>query len=273
MIQNVGAAGGPSVAAFDTETGEIVWGAGDQWGPSCASPVLVELNERPTLLVVAGGESRPPTGGLMVLEPTTGEVDFTYAFRSRVYESVNGSSPIVDGNLIFLTSSYGVGSAVLEVDAEFGFRELWLDDELQVQFSNPVFHDGHVYLVQGVSGRTGSVACIDPSSGETLLREDLHWTETIETEHGPRELNAAIGEGSLLWADGRFLALGDAGHLMTLELSPSGAKLLSRTALFRAREAWTPPVISHGLLYVRQNERDRFADTGRRLFCYDVRGE
>ena len=53
------------------------------------------------------------------------------------------------------------------------------------------------------------------------------------------------------------------------------AKVLARAMLFGAPEGWTPPVLSRGLLYVGQNQRERFGEEpkGRRLLCYDLRGE
>jgi hypothetical protein len=56
-----------------------------------------------------------------------------------------------------------------------------------------------------------------------------------------------------------------------MNLSPSGYKQLSRTWLFPARESWAVPVLSRGLLYVVQNTRDLFRETGPRLLCYDLR--
>lgn len=272
LIQNVGAPGGPSVAAFDRSTGRIAWGTGTEWGPSCASPVLAEAHGVARLLVMAGGESRPPTGGLMVLDPLTGALDFTYAFRSRTYESANGASPIVDAGRVFLTASYGVGSAALALQPGGGYRELWRHERLGVQFSNPVFHEGRVYVIDGVSGRAGAIVCIDPATGAELARTDLAWDETVVDGGVEKRLSSSIGEGSLLWADGAFLCLGDSGHLLRLELSPGGARVLARAALFHAGESWTPLVLSHGLLYVCQNTRERFGDAPPRLLCYDLRG-
>ena len=273
LIQNVGAPGGPSVAAFDKTNGRTVWGTGDEWGSSCASPVLATVHGRPRLFVMAGGDSRPPTGGLMVMDPTTGALDFTYRFRSRTYESVNASSPIVAGDRVFLTTSYGVGSAMLELGKKSGFRELWKNRHLGIQFSNPIFDQGFVYVIDGVSGRAGSVICIDPADGEELMRSDLYWNETVERDGVEETLSASVGEGSLLWADGHFLCLGDGGHLLSLQLSPTGGKVIARAPLFHASESWTPLVLSRGLLYVCQNNRDRFGGAPPRLLCYDLRAE
>ncbi|HXE52629.1 MAG TPA: hypothetical protein VN541_06405 [Tepidisphaeraceae bacterium] len=71
--------------------------------------------------------------------------------------------------------------------------------------------------------------------------------------------------------DGRFLCLGEFGHLLWVDLSPKGYRELSRAWLFAAGETWTPPVLSRGLLYICQNAPDSLHHTGRRLLCYDLR--
>ena len=61
---------------------------GGAWGPST-------IHGQRRVLVFAGGESNPPTGGLLCIDPANGHVDFTVPFRSRSYESVNASCPVV----------------------------------------------------------------------------------------------------------------------------------------------------------------------------------
>ena len=73
--------------------------------------------------------------------------------------------------------------------------------------------------------------------------------------------------------DGKFLCLGELGHLLWLDLTPSGYKELARAWLFPARETWALPVLSHGLLYVTQNTRNLITRDPPRLLCYDLRGE
>ena len=76
VIVNVGAPGGPSVVALDKKNGKMIWGAGEQWGPSYASPVPAVLHGKKRVLVFAGGESRIPSGGLMSIDPADGNLDF-----------------------------------------------------------------------------------------------------------------------------------------------------------------------------------------------------
>src|SRR5688572_31044509 len=56
-----------------------------------------------------------------------------------------------------------------------------------------------------------------------------------------------------------------------MDLTPKGYKEVSRAWLFQARESWTLPVLSRGLLYVVQNTREINRGSGPRLLCYDLR--
>jgi outer membrane protein assembly factor BamB len=271
LVQNLGAPG-RCVAAFERGTGKLAWGAGPEWGPSCASPVLGRIGGRERLLVLAGGDSRPPTGGLVVLDPASGRVEHEHPFRSKLYESVTGSSPVVAGERVFLSASYGTGSACLEAKEDGSFGELWANRHVGLQFSSAIHEQGVLYLVDGVADRSGALVALDPASGEELARTELVWDEKIDKDGKSEEQSFTVGEGSLLFADGKLLCLGDNGHLLWLEASRSGAKVLARAWLFGANETWTPPVVVRGLLYVRQTKGERFGDDPPRLLCYDLRG-
>jgi len=271
LIQNLGTPG-PCVAAFELETGKLAWGAGPEWGPSCASPVLGRAGGRERLFVLAGGESRPPTGGLVVLDPASGRVEHEYPFRSSLHESVTGSSPVLAGERVFLSASYGTGSACVEAKEDGSFRELWTNRHIGLQFSSAIYEQGVLYLVDGVADRAGALVALDPASGEELSRTELVWEEKVDKGGKSVEQSFTVGEGSLLFADGKLLCLGDNGHLLWLGASRSGAKVLARAWLFGANESWTPPVVVRGLLYVRQTKGERFGDAPPRLMCYDLRG-
>ena len=272
LVQNVGAPEGPCVAAFDRATGKLVWGAGDTWGPSCASPMLATLGGRTRLCVVAGGESRPPTGGLLVLDPDTGGVDWTYDFRSRTFTSVNGATPVDCDERLFLTAAYGVGSALVEPDGEGGYRERWRERRgLALEFPTPIYEGGLVHAIDGVNGRAGAFVSVDPATGQERLRAELEFEVTVERGGQPTTRTAGVGAGSLLHAQGSFVALGDRGHLAVLRTRGEKLEVVSQASLFDAPEAWTPPVIVRGLLYVCQNNPARGGQPAR-LLCYDLRG-
>jgi len=271
LIVNVGAPGGPCVAAFDTGTGREIWRAGTQWGPSYASPVPAIVHGEERVFVFAGGESSPPSGGLMMLDPVTGRVDFEFPWRSRTRESVNASCPVVFDNKVFISASYRAGSALLEIQPDFGYRVAWTTDDYGLHFNTAIHQDGYLYAFDGRNEPDASLACLDARTGTVVWREIPEWTETFQLRGQERQRVVGTYRGSLLAVDGQFLCLGEWGHLLWMDLSPQGYREIARAWLFAGRESWALPVLSRGLLYVAQNTRDMLDDTGPRLLCYDLR--
>jgi outer membrane protein assembly factor BamB len=271
LIVNVGAPGGPCVAAFDTANGREMWRAGRDWGPSYASPVPAVLHGRRRVFVFAGGDSNPPTGGLLCIDPETGKVDFAFPWRSRTYESVNAACPVVFGNYVLVSASYRAGAALIEVRPDFTHRTAWTTGQFALHFNTPICREGYFYGFDGRNEPDASLACVDASNGKVMWREAAEWTERVESRGTVREQVLGTYRGSLLGADGQFLCLGELGHLLWLDLTPRGYKEISRAWLFAARESWARPVVSRGLLYVVQNSRDVLRGTQPRLVCYDLR--
>ena len=271
LIVNVGAPGGPCVVGLDKTNGREVWRAGREWGPSYASPVPAVLHGQRRVLVFAGGESSPPRGGLMSIDPSSGRVDFAFPWRSRTVESVNASCPVVFDNKVFVSASYRTGSALVEVRPDFTHRVVWTTQEFALHFNTAIYRDGYLYGFDGRNEPDASLACIDAANGKVVWRHAPEWTETVEMRGEKRQDVVGTYRGSLLAVDGQFLCLGELGHLLWMDLTPKGYKEVSRAWLFAARESWGLPVLSRGLLYVTQNTRDLLRGTGPRLLCYDLR--
>jgi outer membrane protein assembly factor BamB len=272
LILNIGAPGGPSVVALDKLTGREAWRAGKEWGPSYASPTPAVVHGRRRVFVFAGGESTPPTGGLMSIDPANGRIDFSFSWRSRSYESVNASCPVVFDNKVFISASYRTGGALLEVRPDFTHRVVWTTQEFGLHFNTPIYRNGFLYGFDGRNEPDASLACLDASTGKVVWRATPEWNETFTLRGERRSQLVGTYRGSLLAVDGQFLCLGEMGHLVWMDLTPKGYKELSRAWLFAARESWSLPVLSRGLLYVAQNTRDILMGAPPRLLCYDLRG-
>jgi len=268
LIVNVGGPGGPCVVGLDAATGRETWRAGTEWGASYASPVPALVHGQRRIFVFAGGESTPPSGGLMSIDPETGGVDFAFPWRSRTYESVNASCPVVFDNKVFVSASYRAGSALLEVQSDFTHRVVWTSQDIALHFNTAVYRDGFLYGFDGRNESDASLVCVDVSNGEVVWREIAEWTESTP---GRRQQTLGTYRGSLLAVDGQFLCLGELGHLLWLDLTPKGYTQVSRAWLFAGRESWGLPVLSRGLLYIVQNARDVFTGAGPSLRCYDLR--
>ena len=271
VIVNVGAPGGPCVVGFDKTTGQEAWRAGTEWGASYASPIPATIHGKRRVMVFAGGESTPPVGGLMSIDPANGRVDFSFPWRSRTYESVNASCPVIFDNKVFVSASYRTGGALIEIRPDFTHRRLWTTQEFGLHFNTPIYQDGFLYGFDGRNEPDASLACLEASSGKVMWRTSPEWEELIQAGGQPQRQLVGTYRGSLLAVDGQFLCLGELGHLLWMDLTPKGYQEVSRSRLFMARESWTLPVLSRGLLYVVQNTRDFVSGARPRLLCYDLR--
>jgi outer membrane protein assembly factor BamB len=272
LIVNVGAPGGPCVVGLDKMTGRDVWRAGTEWGPSYASPVPAVVHGKRRIFVFAGGESTPPSGGLLSIDPATGRVDFSFPWRSRSFESVNASCPVIFDNKVFISASYRAGGALLEIRPDFTHRLVWTTQEFGLHWNTPIYRNGFLYGFDGRNEPDASLACLDAATGKAVWRATPEWNETFSAGGSRREQLIGAYRGSLLAVDGQFLCLGEMGHLVWMDLTPKGYKEISHAWLFAARESWALPVLSRGLLYVVQNTRDVVSGAGPRLLCYDLRG-
>jgi outer membrane protein assembly factor BamB len=210
-----------------------------------------------------------------------GKVDFEFPFRSKKYESVNASCPLIVENSVMISATYRTGTTLLKLAPDFKPSTAWKmsdrehnegEDEMGLHWTTPVFKDGHVYAFDGRNEPDASLVCVDHAKGKVVWRKVPEWKDKLTLNGQSQELDMSTLRGSLLLVDGRFLCLGELGHLLWLDLTPQGYKELDRAWIIAARETWALPIVSHGLLYVTQNTPDLITRKGPRLLCYDLRG-
>src|SRR6266403_6420842 len=138
-----------------------MWRTGAEWGAGYGSPVPAVVHGKRRVFVFAGGESNPPTGGLMSIDPSDGRVDFAFPWRSRSYESVNASCPVVFDNKVFISASYRTGSALVELRPDFTHRVVWTTQEFGLHFNTAIYRDGYLYGFDGRIVPDAPLACVD----------------------------------------------------------------------------------------------------------------
>jgi outer membrane protein assembly factor BamB len=266
---------GVCVAAFDLATGKSIWELKDSWGASYAIPIMTILHGQPRLLVFAGGESNPAIGGLLCIDPADGKVFDRIDWRADMYTSVNATSPVViaEKNRVLLTTAYPkgkpIGSLMLEFNDQWKAKEVWRSPGLACHWMNPIYRDGHLYAVSGETEQQAELVCFQADDGKEKWRTEISWEQQVKD----RPYRLGLMRASLLQVDGATLCLGETGSLHWLELTPEGAKASQRHQLWLAPHTWSLPVISKGLLYVAQHDRDQVDGTPQRFVCYDLRGE
>jgi outer membrane protein assembly factor BamB len=240
---------GSGVVAFDKFTGQVRYRVTDELA-SYAVPVLATINGRRWCFVFA-------RGGLIGLDPASGKVDFHYPWRARILESVNASNPVVVGDQVFISETYGPGSSLLKVKPG-GYEVIWTDAEkprnrksMQAHWNTPIYHDGFLYGCSGRHEQNAELRCIEWATGKVM------WSQP------------GLFRTSLLMVDGHFLCLAEDGTLLLLKVNPHKYEQVSRVASRFGGNAhslldypcWAAPILSHGLLYVRGKDR---------LVCYEL---
>lgn len=243
---------GTGIVAFDKFTGEAKYAITDELA-SYSSPQLVTINGRRWCFMFA-------RGGLVGFEPASGKVDFQYPWRSPKLESVNAATPVVVGNEVFISETYSVGSSLLSAKPG-GYEVIWADDPsprapkaMLTHWNTGIYLDGSLYACSGRNPPDADLRCIDWKTGE------VQWVEQLSPETRERS--------SLLYVDGHFVQLGEYGTLKLIRANPKKYELVSEMVLVRDEPnpafqprpllkypAWAAPILSHGLLYVRGDDR------------------
>ncbi len=160
-----GAPGGPfhSLVAFDQETGEQRWRAGDVQ-MSYASPIVMTLGGQ--RLVVSVNEST-----VSGHEIETGKVLWEHAWPGSSTAAANNSQAVpVGDDRVWISKGYGTGAALFSVsesDGEWSTARIWENARvLKTKFTNVVAVDDMVY---GLSD--GILECARISTGERVWKK------------------------------------------------------------------------------------------------------
>jgi len=155
-------------------------------------------------------------------------------------------TPVVRDNKVYVTSGYGVGSNLFEIQSsggKFQVKEVYAERNISSHHGGALRVGDYIY---GYCDRGGWV-CQDMATGA------IKWAE-----------KGQIGKGSLTYADGRlYLRAEDDGVVGLIAATPAGYQETGRFVQpdFGKPKTWPHPVVSGKKLYLR--------DQGN-LFCYDV---
>ena len=223
VIANVGGRRG-GIVAFDATTGEGLWTATNDEA-SYSSPVGATFGGRRHALFFT-------RNGLVGLDPESGDVLFQKRWRSRIGSSVNAATPLVVGNLVFISASYGTGAAVLRVDGEVLVDEWMGDDIMSNHYATVVVHDGVIYGYHGRQEYSPSLRAVDLRTGEVYWSADQ------------------FGGGTLTLAGDRLVILRESGELMLTAASPDGLTLFGRAQILPG-VVRAYPALADGRFYAR----------------------
>lgn len=245
VIQQVGGKNGACIVAFDKLTGNEVWKAlADR--AAYSTPIVIRQADRDVLVCWTGDS-------ISGLDPLSGKVLWGFPFPASKMP-IGIATPVVSGDRLFVSSFYD-GSVMLRTPQDKLSHELlWQrvgkneqdTDALQSIISNPLFIGDHVYGVDSY----GEFRCLDAATGDRIW-EDLslvrrnRWATIHMVQH-----------------ESRVWMLNEQGELLITELSPQGAKVLSRAQVIAPTKVqlprgpgvvWAPPAYAERSIFVRSD--------------------
>jgi outer membrane protein assembly factor BamB len=237
LLLNVGGKDGAGIVALDKETGSLLWKATDAEA-SYSSPVSATLGSKRYTFFFN-------REGLVALDPASGKVSFEFPWRPPLNASVNAATPLVVGNRIFLSASYGRGAVLLEFDPAKP-KPIWAGDNiLSNHYSTSVHHRGFLYGFDGRQEQGAILRCVELDSGK------IRWSED------------GLGAGTVLVAQDHLLVLTEQGRLICAPATPDGFHP-SAQAQILGLQTRAYPALAQGRFYARSK---------RQLVCLDLRKE
>ncbi len=292
LIVMLGGQPNSGVVALDAATGKTVWeNVGKtnwqgvvttgwrreepyQWtglekSASYASPVAATIHGRRHILCVM-------RQGLVSVNPTNGEVNFSHWFQSLANDSVNAIGPIVQDDLVLISAAYyRIGAELLRVRPDGkSVEQVWRQpaqipnslpairatppQPLEIHWNMPVLHEGFLYAFSGRDEPDAQFNCVELKTGKLAWSRDERWQK-----HPPQGSQfPTYGRGSAILADGKLIALGEGGKLGLFKVNPKQAEEISSFQVPQlGYPCWAAPVLSRKKLYLRSENR---------LVCYGV---
>lgn len=226
----VGLGGRPAagVAAFEVGTGRLRWKSGDHEA-GYASPVLAELWGA-TQAVFLTRE------GLRIVVPETGATLVEYPWRSRQHASVNAAIPLVLGDQVFLSASYGTGAILLDLRKRAPVKVWSGDQSLSSHYASVVHRDGMLYGFHGRQEQGTELRCVEARSGK------VRWSKE------------GLGSGSVLVVGEHLMILTERGEWLAVEATPDGYRERARAQVLGSG-ARAYPAIAEGRWFGRDPRR------------------
>ena len=242
LLVEVGGNNGKFIVAFDKTNGEVLWSSHtDKLG--YASPIAVTIDGVRQLIVFAGLR-------LLAVSTDSGELLWSYPWRTGRFD-VHTATPIfIPPDKIFISSAYGKGAAVIQVKVmdspesddriKMEVKEVWMHERMQNRLATSILHGNHLYGFHKTI-----LKCIDANTGAEKWKA------------------RGFGEGTLMFADGHLIILGDRGKLGLVEATPAAFNEVASAEVLSGL-CWTVPTLANGRLYAR-NEKE--------MVCLDMTGQ
>jgi outer membrane protein assembly factor BamB len=211
-----------NLVALDPATGKTLWSSHPASQNGYSSPVAATLAGAAQVVAAT-------TDKIFGVDPRTGTVLWSHAALGESRQS----PMLLPDDRIFV--NVWNESAVLKVTADAGafkVEEVWRKPVFKSNYSPAVYHDGHLYGMNGIF-----LTCLDAASGELKWREKVY-------------------NGSLILVGDHLALLGErSGNFHLIAASPEGFREKLRVPVFNpGAKSVTGPVFAAGRFFLRNTE-------------------
>jgi outer membrane protein assembly factor BamB len=170
---------------------------------------------------------------------------FLWGYNRVANGTPNIPTPIVSGNLVFTSSGYQTGAALLELapsgDNRVSFNEKYFLEGRTFQNH----HGGMVllnnYIYAGHGHNAGFPMCIEMATGKVMWGGDFR--------------NDGSGSAAVTAADGHLYFRYQNGVMMLIEATPTAYREKGKFQIPGVRNpSWSHPVVTGGRLYLREQD-------------------
>lgn len=233
------------LAALNKKTGKPVWGTAvpDSLAGGAAYSSVVISN-------ATGVKQYVQLVGKGVIGVNAKDGQGLWSYERIANGTANIPTPIVSGDLVFCSTGYGTGAALLKINRKgrsMAAEEIYFlpGNKTQNHHGGMVLVGEHIYCGEGHNN--GFPLCLEMKTGKDAWRKG----------RGPGSGSAAVA-----YADGHLYFRYESGHVALIEATPQEYRLKGE---FKPDEHhgpnWPHPVIAGGKLYLR----DRHT-----LRCYSI---
>ena len=232
LVVEVGGSSGKSFIAFDKTTGRVAWTSQDD-APSYASPIAITVSDIRQIVFF-------PVSGLVGVAAKDGRLLWRHPWQTG--PDVNAATPVfLAPDRLFISSGYGKGAAVIQLifqNGQFAVKKVWRNRSMKNHFATSIHRKGYLYGFDNAI-----LKCIAAETGQEQWRK------------------RGFQKGSLIFADGYLIVLGEQGKLALVEAIPE-AYIEKASAQVLSPRCWTPPTLANGRLYLRNHTE---------MVCLDLR--
>ncbi len=233
VIVPIGGKKGGTFAAFDRNTGIMLWHAlADR--SSYGSPIIASLSGARQLVAFTGSR-------MVGINLATHELIWEYPFPALFEQTI--TTPIIWKDIVVISGELRptIALRITESGSKIRTETVWRNPDLKAYLASPVIFKNHLVGVDSMAKR---IVCVDLQTGQTA------WTS-------PR----IGGYVSLVVAGDRLLAQQITGELIIIRADPSKYDEIGRWKLSSAGEVWSYLAVSGSKLFVKDKEH---------LLCFDL---